>query len=105
MIQFDAEFHVLQNGTTTTLYDALAPLPWPFFVLHVWHGTNYCWSQLFNIALSSTGIQILVFVSALLLRLVVPAPVALLVPELAIVARVVLASSSGSSSGRSGGGG
>jgi hypothetical protein len=53
MVQFDAEFHVLQNGTNTTVYDALTPIPWPSFVVHLWYGASYFWSQLFNIALSS----------------------------------------------------
>jgi hypothetical protein len=32
MVQFDAEFHFVQHGTTTTLYDALTHLPWPYLV-------------------------------------------------------------------------
>jgi hypothetical protein len=54
LVQFDAKFHFLQNGTTTTLYDALTPLPWPYFVFHVGYGANYFWSQLFNTGLTST---------------------------------------------------
>jgi hypothetical protein len=55
MVQFDAEFHFLQHGTTTALHDALTPLPWPYFVFHFGYGANYFWSQLFNIGLSSSG--------------------------------------------------
>jgi hypothetical protein len=55
MVQLDAEFHFLQNGTTMTLYDALTPLPWPHFVFHLGYGANYVWSQLFNVALTSTS--------------------------------------------------
>jgi hypothetical protein len=51
MVQFDAELHFLQNGTTTTLYDALTPLPLPYFVFHFGYGANYFWCQLFNIGL------------------------------------------------------
>jgi hypothetical protein len=53
MVQFDAEFHFLQDGTTTTLYDALTPLQWSYFVFHFGYRANYFWSQLFNIAFSS----------------------------------------------------
>jgi hypothetical protein len=49
MVQFDAEFNFLQNGITTTLYDALTPLPWPYFVFYIRYRANYFWSQLFNI--------------------------------------------------------
>jgi hypothetical protein len=45
MVQFDAEFNVLQNGPTATVYDALTPLPWPYFVFHFGHGANYFLSQ------------------------------------------------------------
>jgi hypothetical protein len=54
MVEFDAEWHFLQNRTITTLYDALTPLLWPYFVLNLWYGANYLWSQLFNIALSTS---------------------------------------------------
>ena len=54
MVQFDAELHFLHNGTTTAPYDALTPLPWPYFVSHFGYGSNYFWSQLFNIGLTST---------------------------------------------------
>jgi hypothetical protein len=53
LVQFGAEFHFLQDGTTTTLYDALTHLPWPYFVFHLWYRANYYWSQLFNLSLSS----------------------------------------------------
>jgi hypothetical protein len=54
MVQLDAEFHFLQNGTTTTLYDALTPLPWPYSVFHLGYGASYFWSQLFNIGSTCT---------------------------------------------------
>jgi hypothetical protein len=53
MVQFDADFHFLQNGTTTTLYDALTPLPWPYFVFHLLYGANYFSRQIFNIAFNT----------------------------------------------------
>jgi hypothetical protein len=55
MVQFDAEFFFLQHGTTTSLYDALTPFPWPYFVFHFRYRANYFWSQLFNIALTITS--------------------------------------------------
>ena len=53
MVPFEAEFHFLQHGTTTTLYDALTFLPWPYAFFHFGFGANYFWSQLFNIALTT----------------------------------------------------
>jgi hypothetical protein len=41
LVQFAAELHFLQHGNTTTLYDALTPLPWPCFVFNFWYGANY----------------------------------------------------------------
>ena len=55
LVQFDAEFDFLQHGITRTLYEALTPLPWPYFVFHLWYGAKHFWSQLFNIALSGSS--------------------------------------------------
>jgi hypothetical protein len=68
-VQFDAEFDFLQSGITTTLYDALTPLPWPYFVFHfgtepTTFGANY-----------STSPLLLVLVSLLVVAVVAVVPV------------------------------
>jgi ABC-type multidrug transport system fused ATPase/permease subunit len=97
MVQFDAEFHFLQNGTTTTLYNGLTPLTWPYFVFHFGYGANYFWSHISNIALTSRGLVVLIVLVVLVVLvgsmvLVVLVLVGLLVPPvlLLLIALVVL---------------
>jgi hypothetical protein len=73
MVQFDAEFNFLENGTTQTLCDALTPLPWPHFVFNFGYGANYFWSQLSTLPLLVL-IQVLVLLYLLMSCYCFPMP-------------------------------
>jgi ABC-type multidrug transport system fused ATPase/permease subunit len=79
MVQFDAEFHFLQNGTTTTLYNGLTPLTWPYFVFHFGYGAKYFWSHISNIALTSRGLVVLIVLVVLVVLVVLMVLVVLVV--------------------------